>query len=232
MAKHLQRDLDALSKKTLQLGGVVESLLNDAILSLTQRREELANRVLADASEVDQREVEIEEDCLKVLALHQPVAVDLRFIVMVLKVNNDLERIGDYAENLANRAKFLIAHEEIQYPSNFIEHMSSEIKNMLHNALQSLVELDVDLARNVIARDVVVDEIHSNVFKESCEMMVAGPEKVDRLMQAISVSRYLERIADLATNIAEDVIFTVEGEVVRHQDKRCGNDRIKKAAPS
>lgn len=219
MSKHLQRDLDLLSKKVLQLGGIVEVLINDAILAITQNREELANKVLNDCDEVDTREVEIEEEALKILALHQPVAIDLRFIVVVLKVNNDLERIGDLAENLARRALFLSQHNDVEYPSNFVENMSSEIKDMLHNALQCLVEQDVELAHKVIDRDDVVDDIHRKTYDEISELMQNDSSKVETMIHALSVSRYLERIADLTTNIAEDVVFMVEGDVIRHNHK-------------
>jgi phosphate transport system protein len=219
MSKHLERDLNQLTQQLLKLGGIVELLINDAMVGLINHRDELADKVLKNALEVDRLEVEIEEECLKILALHQPVAVDLRFLVVVLKVNNDLERIGDISENLAERAKHLNTFKDFKIPSEFIEHMAIEAKAMLNNSLKSLVNKDVNLANQVIDRDDVVDDLHRRGYLEIKETMKHNVHYIDPLSDILSISRYLERIADLSTNIAEDVIFMVEGDVVRHQDK-------------
>tara|TARA_B110000858_G_scaffold198281_1_gene263706 strand:+ start:10087 stop:10740 length:654 start_codon:yes stop_codon:yes gene_type:complete len=217
MSRHLQRDLDQLKKEILQLGNMVETAITNAILSFKDRRPELAEQVINNESQIDNKEVLIEEECLKILALHQPVAMDLRFIVAVLKVNNDLERMGDFAANIAKRALFLSGEKPIPSPAAFTEIMSSNIQTMVRNSLDSIVKLDVDLARSVIAMDNEVDDINRQMYVEFQTLVEKDPSTIKRALGLLSTSRYLERIADLATNIAEDVIFMVEGEVVRHQ---------------
>jgi phosphate transport system protein len=217
MSLHLQRDLDALKKELLLLGNMVETAINNSILSLNDRRPELAEAVLAGEKLIDDKEVLIEEECLKILALHQPVALDLRFIVVVLKVNNDLERMGDFAVNVAKRAIFLCNNAPIPIPIEFTEKMSRCIRTMVHDSLDAMVKMDVELARNVILRDEEVDEVNRLMFMEFRTLVESDTSTIERALGLLSTSRYLERIADLATNIAEDVIFMVEGEVVRHQ---------------
>lgn len=217
MSRHLQRDLDQLKKDILQLGNLVETAINNAIISLNDRRPELAEQVIEEENRIDEKEVSIEEECLKVLALHQPVAMDLRFIVVVLKVNNDLERMGDFAVNIAKRAIFLSSEAPISSPIEFTEKMSVDIRTMVSNSLDAMVKLDVDLARSVIAMDNEVDDINRQMYVEFQTLVENDPSTIKRALGLLSTSRYLERIADLATNIAEDVIFMVEGEVIRHQ---------------
>jgi phosphate transport system protein len=217
MSRHLQRDMDRLKKEILQLGDMVETAINNAILSLNDRRPELAELVIEEEKYIDEKEVSIEEDCLKILALHQPVAMDLRFIVVVLKVNNDLERMGDIAVNVAQRALFLASKEPIPTPTDFTEIMSVNIRTMVRNSLDAMVKLDVDLARRVIAMDNEVDDINRQMYVEFQTQVEKDPSTIKRALGLLSTSRNLERIADLATNIAEDVIFMVEGEVVRHK---------------
>jgi len=217
MSLHLQRDLDLLKKEVLQLGGMVESSINKALVALSERRPELIEEVLQDEIQIDLQEVSIEESCLKVLALHQPVAVDLRFIVVVLKVNNDLERMGDFAVNVAKRAKELCKQDPIPCPAEFSDVMPQTIRTMVQDSLTALVKFDVEIARDVIQMDDVVDKVNRLMYKELKALMVRDSSTVERAVGLLSCSRYLERIADLTTNIAEDVIFMVEGEVVRHQ---------------
>ena len=217
MSRHLQRDLDQLKKDILQLGNLVETAINNAIISLNDRRPELAEQVIEEENRIDEKEVSIEEECLKVLALHQPVAMDLRFIVVVLKVNNDLERMGDFAVNIAKRAIFLSSEAPISSPIEFTEKMSVDIRTMVSNSLDAMVKLDVDLARSVIAMDNEVDDINRQMYVEFQTLVENDPSTIKSALGLLSTSRYLERIADLATNIAEDVIFMVEGEVIRHQ---------------
>lgn len=218
MSLHLQRDLDQLKKELLQLGNMVENAINNAILSLNDRRPELAEKVISQELLVDEKEVLIEEECLKILALHQPVAMDLRFIVAVLKVNNDLERMGDSAVNIAERALFLAGEDPIASPVEFTEIMAASIRTMVSKSLDAIVRLDVELARTVIGMDRVVDDINRRMFVEFQAQVEKDPKTVSRALSWLSSSRYMERIADLATNIAEDVIFMVEGEVVRHRN--------------
>jgi phosphate transport system protein len=217
MSLHLQRDLDELKRDVLHLGSLVETALGNASFVLRDRRVKLAQAVYAGESVINEKEVQIEESCLKILALHQPVAIDLRFIVVVLKVNNDLERIGDLAENLTARAVYLAEREPMPEPMAIINGMFVTIRSMLKDSLDSLVRLDVDLARKVIEQDDGVDQINRQMYDDFRQMMARDASMIEQATSWLSCSRYLERIADLATNISEDVVFMVEGEVVRHQ---------------
>ena len=216
MSIHLQRDLDRLKREILTLGEMVESATNNAMLALNNRLPDLADSVIVAERAIDDKEVLIEEACLKILALHQPVAIDLRFIVLVLKVNNDLERMGDFAANVAERAQFLSSEEPIPFPPEFAKTMPSRIRTMVHNSLDALVKLDVVLAREVIDMDNEVDAINRQMYVELQNLMERDSSTIKRAIELLSTSRYLERIADLATNIAEEVVFLVEGEVIRH----------------
>lgn len=217
MSLHLLRDLDVLKRDVLHLGSLVETALGNASFVLRDRRVKLAQAVYAGESVINEKEVQIEENCLKILALHQPVAIDLRFIVVVLKVNNDLERIGDLAENLTARAVYLAEREPMPEPMAIINGMFVTIRSMLKDSLDSLVKLDVDLARKVIEQDDGVDQINRQMYDDFRQMMARDASMIEQATSWLSCSRYLERIADLATNISEDVVFMVEGEVVRHQ---------------
>jgi phosphate transport system protein len=216
MSLHLQRDLAELRKDVLQLGSMVEASCNDAILALTDRRPELAARVFSNEDLIDEREVQIEESCLKMLALHQPVAIDLRFIVVALKVNNDLERMGDFAVNVASRAVYLETQLPFPGPWPRVNIMHRCIRRMIRSSLDSLVKLDTEIARDVIRMDDEVDEANRQMYVELQALMERDSSMIGRAISLLSASRHLERIADLATNIAEDVIFMVDGEVVRH----------------
>ncbi|MFN0002546.1 MAG: phosphate signaling complex protein PhoU [Pseudohongiellaceae bacterium] len=218
MSLHLQRDLDALKKEVLQLGNLVESAINAAILALNNRETELADKVMQYEKEINDKEVYIEEECLKILALHQPVAVDLRFIVVVLKVNNDLERMGDFAKNIAKRAIFLATQPPIPIFQEFAVDLPVMVRSMVRKSLDALVTLDVDLARNVIKMDEKVDEINREMYAEVHRIIQQDASKAEVAMSLLSTSRYMERIADLSTNIAEDVMFMVEGRVFRHME--------------
>ena len=217
MSLHLERDFDELKRDVLHLGSLVETALGNASFVLRDRRVKLAQAVYAGESVINEKEVQIEENCLKILALHQPVAIDLRFIVVVLKVNNDLERIGDLAENLTARAVYLAEREPMPEPMAIINGMFVTIRSMLKDSLDSLVKLDVDLARKVIEQDDGVDQINRQMYDDFRQMMARDASMIEQATSWLSCSRYLERIADLATNISEDVVFMVEGEVVRHQ---------------
>jgi len=223
MSKHLLRDMENLKKEILGAGAIVEEATNKAITSLVDRRPELAEEVMAGDDEIDEKEVNIEEECLKILALHQPVATDLRFIVAVMKVNNDLERMGDLAVNIAERAAYLSAHDPIELPLDFTR-MADKVRSMLRESLDALVNLDARLARRICGQDEVVDAINREMFVALQDLMYREPETIQRAVHTLSASRHLERIADLATNIAEDVIFLVEGEVIRHRTEVYGEE--------
>lgn len=218
MAIHLLRDLEHLKKQTLALGAMVEQATDKAIAALVDRRPDLAEEVMHGDDRIDRKEVEVEEECLKILALHQPVAADLRFLVAVLKVNNDLERMGDLAVNVAERAAFLATHEPLRVDLDF-PGMALLVRGMVHDALDAVVRMDTDLARDVWSRDDEVDAAHRRSYRVLEESMQRDPGTVERCIHLLSASRNLERIADAATNIAEDVLFMVLGEVVRHRFK-------------
>ena len=218
MSLHLQRDLEKLKKEILKLGTMVESAINNAILALNNREMLYVDEVLRLEDHINEMEVKIEEDCLKILALHQPVAGDLRFIVVSLKVNNDLERMGDFAKNIAKRARELMQEEPISTLPEFVNELPNLVRTMVRNSLDALVKLDVSLAREVIAMDDKVDEINRAMYQEVTRVAKEKASKTEVAISLLSTSRYMERIGDLSTNIAEDVIFMVEGRVIRHDD--------------
>ncbi len=217
MAVHLLRDLDQLKEHLLYLGSLVEESTDKSIAALLNRDAELGRGVIEGDDRVDAMEVRVEEEAMKLLALHQPVAADLRFIITVLKVNNDLERVGDLAVNIAARAADLADDAPLEFPVDFAV-MSETVRSMVHDSLESLVRQDVALARRVWKADATVDRIHREMFQAMEDVMRHDSNSVRRATLWLSASRHLERIADLATNIAEDVIFMVTGEVVRHRD--------------
>jgi phosphate transport system protein len=216
MSVHLQHEIANLKKQILSLGALVEDDVSQAVRAVAQRDLRLAQGVIDRDSVVDQNEVSIEEECLKILALHQPVANDLRFIIAVLKLNNDLERIGDLAVNIAQRAIFLCGQPRVDIPFDLAE-IAEKSQAMLRQSLDALNNLDLKLARQVGASDDVVDNLNRQSFELIKGVIRQSTEHLDSLIALLSVSRYLERIADHATNIAEDVIYLVEGRIIRHQ---------------
>ena len=213
--KHLERDLEQLQRHILALSASVEDIIDKAGRALRERRMDLAEQVLGGDDEVDRNEVQIEEECLKILALHQPVAVDLRRVATVIKINTDLERIADLAANIAERAKYLITQPEFPIPTK-LERMIDIATMMVRNALDSFVNLDVRAAKNVCGLDDEVDRYNREIIEELHQVMRQRPELIPAAMQCFSASRHVERISDHATNIAEDVVYLVEGEIVRH----------------
>jgi len=216
MAKHLERELDRLKRQILSLSAMVEESVRDAVRSLEDRDERLAAKVIEGDPEIDRVEVDLEEECLKLLALYQPVATDLRFIVAALKINNDLERIGDLAVNIAERAQFLATHDRVDMPFDFVG-MAEKARAMVKKSLDALVNLDAEAAFEVCAADDEVDAMNRQMYLQVQEGIRRHPEQMQSLIHMLSTSRHLERIADHATNIAEDVIYMIEGEIVRHQ---------------
>ena len=216
MAKHLQREIENLKRKLLALGAIVETSVRDATLSIEKRDTELAQKIIDNDIDIDKTEVEVEEDCLKILALHQPVAIDLRFIVTVLKINNDLERIGDLAVNIAERAIFLSNQPKVNISSDLVD-MAHNAQSMLKKSLDALVNHDAELAQSVCASDDIVDQLNRQMYLKIQEAILDNPEQIPVLIHLLSASRHLERIADHTTNIAEDVIYMIEGKIVRHK---------------
>lgn len=216
MAVLFQKEIVKLKKMIIQLGTVVEESVYHAIEAIMNRDQKLARKVIDGDADVDRMEVEIEEECLKILALHQPVAIDLRFIVAVLKLNSDLERIGDLSVNMAKGAAFLSTQQRVPAPFDF-PRMSEIVQNMLRLSLDSLINMRSDTARKVLDMDDEIDEINRDMYTQVQAQIKAQPQNLECLIRMLSVSRYIERIADHTTNIAEDVIYLVDGEIVRHQ---------------
>jgi phosphate transport system protein len=215
MSKHLERDLESLEHEILGQSSRVEEMIAKACQALVERRPDVANEVIASELEINVREVQIEEDCLKILALHQPVAVDLRRTATVLKINSELERIADLAVNIAERTISLAEHPEFTIPVK-LERMFVRASDMVHEALDAFVDLDVDVAREICRRDDEVDEFNRQIIDELLITMRTRSDLVEAALHFFSVCRHVERIGDCATNIAEDVIYLVEGEIARH----------------
>jgi phosphate transport system protein len=215
MAVHLQRQIQDLKQKILFVGTLVEEAIAKSISALIHRDRNLAQAIVDEDAEIDRMEVEVEEEVLKTLALYQPVAADLRFVVAVLKINNDLERMGDLAKNIAKRVLFLTKCERFELPAEF-RAMASKTQAMVKQSLDALVNSDTALARKVRESDDEVDQLRSTIQTHIERQIVQNPQQTECLIRLTSVSRHLERLADMATNISEDVIYMVEGEIVRH----------------
>ena len=216
MPQHIHKAIEQLKGRLLQLGTHVEENLRDAVDALNQRDVRKAQQVIDNDNLIDELEVELEEECLKILALHQPVAVDLRFIVACLKINNDLERVGDLAVNVAERAMYVAQQPAVDVNLDF-QTMSSKAQWMLKRSLDSLVQRDLELAEKVCRADDEVDDLNREMYTQVQAGLRKFPDRMDVLIHLLSTSRHLERIADLATNIAEDVIYMIAGEIVRHR---------------
>jgi phosphate transport system protein len=217
MPKHLQREIENLKNNLLSLSAIVEGSVTRAVRSVENRDEAMASHVMNEDEIIDKVEIEVEEECLKILALHQPVAVDLRFIIAALKINNDLERIGDLAVNIAERSLALAARPDFEFVSNFLI-MCEKAVLMLKQCLDSFITLDSKLALSVCASDDEVDALYREMFDKIKTGIRNDPGKIDEFLQVLSISRHLERIADHATNIAEDVVYMIEGDIIRHRD--------------
>ena len=218
MTQHIHRQIDALKQKILYVGTLVEEAIAKAISALINRDAVMAQKVIANDAVIDRMEVEVEEECLKILALYQPVANDLRFVVATLKINNDLERMGDLAKNIAKRTSYLAGAEPMEVPVDF-RGMAMQAQHMVKQSLDALVNADAALARQVRDEDDEVDESRQRIRQQVLAAIRRNPERTEYLLKFNSVSKHLERLADMATNVAEDVIYMVEGEIVRHQTK-------------
>ena len=216
MTKHFQSEIERLKKKILRLAAMVEDSLHKAVKSITDRNSELAASVVKYDSVIDALEIEVEEECLKILALHQPVAADLRYVIATLKINNDLERIADLAVNIAECTPTIAKAGSREMPFDLFAMLDMTVK-MVRDSVDSLVSNDCVQAGQVCADDDEIDDRHEQSFHTVLEKLREKPEMADYLISLLSVSRNLERIADHATNIAEDVIYMIEGEIVRHQ---------------
>jgi phosphate transport system protein len=216
MAKHLHRDLDNLQRDILTLAGLVEGSIQKAIEALQKRDVRLANDVIAGDPQIDNEENHIEEECLKILALHQPVAVDLRRIAAAMMINIDLERMGDLAEEIAERVLQMADLPMFPVPDK-LQNMTDLTTMMVRQSLDSFVNLNTPQARSVMRMDDDVDRYNDEIIQELLAVMKTSPSLIEPGLSLFSATRHLERIADHATNIAEDVVYLVEGEIVRHR---------------
>ncbi len=219
MIRHFRVELEKLKKRILALGAMVEDRVRLAIKATSTRDGELAEKIIKLDYEINEAEVETEEECLRILALYQPVAADLRFITAVIKINNDLERIGDEAVNIAERVVILSKRPDLANPFDYTE-MGQKAETMLKYALDSLVNRDSDLAYKVFFLDDEVDELKNQVYDVIKDTIRDQAENAGFLINLLLISRHLERIADLSTNIAEEVVYMIEGEILRHKNEK------------
>lgn len=217
MSRHLQNDLTYLEQELLAQSSMVEDMIRKSSKGLREMRADYAAEVISSESEVNRREIRIEEECLKILALHQPVAIDLRRVTTVLKVNAELERIADLAVNVSERTQSLADFPDFPAPKQMDE-MATLATSMVHSALDALVSQDVRAARLVCQEDDRVDGYNVKMIRDLRDLMRSSQELVEPALHFFSASRQIERIADHATNIAEDVVYLVEGEILRHRD--------------
>ncbi len=217
MTMHLERDLEKLRKSLLLLSSHVEEAIGNTLHYMDEQEEATKKRIRELEDQINEMEVDIEGECLKILALHQPVAVDLRFLIVALKVNNDLERMGDQAVNIVNRIADTEPFSELRSNLNFPV-MNELVRKMVRTSLNALVQQDVALAREVVEQDDEVDDLHAKNYEILRSFTHDHADAIDGALAFATISSNLERIADLCTNIGEEVIFMMEGEVVRHMD--------------
>ncbi len=213
--KTFDLELKELKEKLLYEGGLVEKAINSAIKALLERNSELAEKVIEDDPIINALEVEIDEFCLKLLALRQPAARDLRFITTAIKINYDLERIGDMAVNICERVQEL-NQEPILKPYIDLPMMAETVQTMLKESLEAFVREDVSMARKVMKDDRMVDQLLDQIFRELLTYMMQDMKTISRATRVLFISKYLERMADHAVNVAELVVFLVEGKIIRH----------------
>jgi len=213
--RHFEEQLDELRKRLLGMSGLVESAIYRSVHALVEKDENLAHEVMKNEPRINQMEIEIDDMAVRLLALEQPVASDLRFITAAIKINNDLERMGDLAASIAERALSLM-NEPCISPLVDIPYMAGLVESMVRKALDAFVKKDSELARSVLVSDDAVDDIRTGTYQELIRYMQQNPPCIPQGLNLLFVARNLERIADHATNIAEDVLFLVEGVEVRH----------------
>jgi phosphate transport system protein len=215
MQRHFHEELEALKQTLLAMGGLCEDQIRRVMRALMERDDALAQEVIDRDRQVNAYDVEVDETCVNLLALHQPAASDLRFITTAMKIVTDLERIGDQAVNIAQRALELNREPQLK-PYIDLPRMAERAQAMVKESLDAFVGRDTDLARRVCAADSVVDALKEQIFRELLTFMMEDPRTIPRAIRLILVSRFLERVADHATNIAEMVVYMVDGKMVRH----------------
>ncbi|MGD1018134.1 MAG: phosphate signaling complex protein PhoU [Verrucomicrobiia bacterium] len=217
MERHFDQELAELKEHLLRMAGLAEQGVAQALKALVQRDDSLAKKVDTDDGLLDKLEVDIDDRCIKLLALRQPIATDLRFITMAMKISSELERIGDQAVNIAHRAEEL-NKEPLLKPLVDIPRMAEHAQGMIHNALDAFVYAKPEMARAVVTRDEKVDLLNRQLHRELTSFMIEDPHTITRCLNLMSVAHNLERIADHATNIAEDIVYLYEGRDIRHQN--------------
>jgi len=215
MERHFEQRIEELKNQLLQMSGLSERIIRKAVEALQRRDAALAAEVLAEDKAIDRLEIDIEERCVNLLALQQPLARDLRLITSSIKISNDLERVGDHAVNIAGCALEL-ARRPATPPLEDLPQMAESAIGMLRDALDAFVRQDADAARQLCRRDDVVDALNRRIFGQLLARMVASPSQIEPSMTLVLVSRNLERIGDLATNVAEEVVFIAEARVIKH----------------
>jgi phosphate transport system protein len=215
MQRHFHEELEALKQTLLAMGGLVEDQIRRAMRALLERDDVIAQEVIERDRQVNTYDIEVDEQCVNLLALHQPAAGDLRFITTAMKIVTDLERIGDQAVNIAQRALELNREPQLK-PYIDLPRMADKAQRMVKESLDAFVARDTALARQVCGEDAEVDALKEQIFRELLTFMMEDPRTVSRAIRVILISRFMERVADHATNIAEMVIYLVEGKMVRH----------------
>jgi len=213
--RHFIEELDELQRELLEMAGLVEQAVHEGVLSVTERDPERAQRVLINEARINQMEIRIDEMATRLLALNQPMARDLRFLTAAIKINNDLERMGDLAVNIVERALSLARQAPVS-PEIDMPRMGKLVESMVRDSLDAFVKRDAELARIVLAADDAVDDQRDVISRELVAFMERDPATISRSLDLFLVARNLERIADHATNVAEDVLFLVQGIDVRH----------------
>jgi phosphate transport system protein len=215
MERHFDKSLDHLNRKIIEMGTVAETMIGRAVQALAERRMDMTDEVFALESRINHMQIELDEEALRLLATQQPVAADLRFLVAAMKINGELERIGDQAVNVCESTRILLQ----QPPLKPLPMMTETAQKMVRESLNAFVTRDTALAKTVIGEDDRVDNFKDQIFRELLTYMMSEPSTIPRAMSLVLISRNLERIGDQATNIAEEVIYMVEGKDVRHPDK-------------
>ncbi len=218
MSIHLSKEINKLKKLMSEECSLVEESMKQAIYSFTNHDVEIANDVIKQDKTIDNLEIELEEECLKILALHQPVAGDLRYVIACLKMNNDLERIGDLSAHIAKNTKVISATNEFaEFEKKCLRTMMEKSQKMLKDSLDALFDMNIDLAKMVCNADDEVDDLNDKNYKRITKQITNDPNNTEYYMSLLGVSRSIERIADYATNIAEDIIYMINGDIVRHK---------------
>ncbi len=215
MERHFDEELKELKSKLLRMASLAEEAIAKAVKSLVERDSKLAEQVARSDKEINMLEIEIDEFCLKLLALRQPIAKDLRFIAASFKINNDLERIGDLSVNIAQRTLDLLKEPQLK-PLTDIPYMAGLAQKMVRDSLDAFVREDAELGRDVCRRDDEVDQLNHKIFRELLTYMISDPQHINRAVDLILIGRNLERIADHATNISEDAVYLVQGRSIKH----------------